>query len=237
MSFVTLTGGKFRDLEGSPLSNGTLALTLSHDEQDSSDSSQVVGGLSRSIPLDMNGNIAGSPQVEATDTLNPSGAFYTVMAYRQDMVQAWRAPQYWVISSTPSPLDVGTLIPYNPPGQPITASNLALNYDIVCYVPGTLTSGQVLLPYNVIRTLVMSQNLTGAVSTSQVAATSSATINIKQNSTTIGSINFASSASTATFTFASNITLSPGNALNFVSASADSTLAGVSFTIPTVRVV
>jgi hypothetical protein len=117
MSLNTLTGGAFSDMQGIPLASGYLTLELSHDEVDTGSNSQIVGGLIKTIPLDNNGNIAGSPAIENNDTMNPAGSFYIVNAYRSDGTKAWRAAQYLTVVSTSNPFNVGTgLTPSNPPG-------------------------------------------------------------------------------------------------------------------------
>jgi hypothetical protein len=116
MALTQLTGGKFTDMEGSPLSNGGLDFELSHDAQDSSNSAQVVGGLRRRIFLDNNGNAVTGSNIQATDALVPAGTYYIVTAFTNDGRQAFKSPQYWQIPSSPDPFDLGSLTPFTPPG-------------------------------------------------------------------------------------------------------------------------
>jgi hypothetical protein len=118
LSLQTLENGNFQDMTGQPLNSGYLEAELSHDEQETSTSpnGQVVGGLRRRIYLDNNGNVVKGSQLWATDTLSPASSYYIVNAFRSDGTRAWKAPQYWQIPSSPSPFDVGTLVPTNPPG-------------------------------------------------------------------------------------------------------------------------
>ena len=118
MGLNNLTGGAFQDMTGSPLQNGYLDCELSHDEQETSTSphGQVVGGLHRRIFLDNNGNAVTGSALWANDVMSPASSYYIVKAYRSDGTLAWKAPQYWTITSAPSPLDLGTLVPTNPPG-------------------------------------------------------------------------------------------------------------------------
>lgn len=120
MALVQIQGGGFQNLQGEVLVNGYLVLELSHDEQDSSPTptTQVLGGLRKTIQLDMTGNIPSSPAVKihANSTLLPAGSFYTVMAFQQNGTQAWRSPQYWIIPNT-DPYNVGNIIPTNPPAS------------------------------------------------------------------------------------------------------------------------
>lgn len=112
-----LVGGNFRDLEGEPLANGYLTFELSHDEQESATPSQVVGGLINTISLDNTGNVAAGQGVEANDTMNPSGSYYIVRAFRSDGTRAWRAAQFVTIPSSPSPYNLSAIVPSNPPPQ------------------------------------------------------------------------------------------------------------------------
>lgn len=122
-----IVGGGFQDFEGNPLAAGWLVLEMSHDEQANS-LTQIVAGLRIKIQLDTNGNIPTTPALNVwpNDVLLPAGSFYTVEAFRSDGTRAWRAPQYWTILSSPSPFNVGTLIPTNPPVAGATLGTLTL---------------------------------------------------------------------------------------------------------------
>lgn len=115
---VVLINGGFTDFEGSPLDMGYLVMALSHDEQYTVGLNQVVAGLKLRIALDSNGNIPASPatKVFANDAMLPSGSFYIVRAFKADGTEAWASEQFWTILSSPSTLDVGTIVPTNPPG-------------------------------------------------------------------------------------------------------------------------
>lgn len=133
MSLVQIQGGSFQSFEGDPLANGYLVVELSHDEQDTGPTppTQVVAGLRQTILLDTNGGIPSSPavKVHANSTLNPANSFYSVMAFKQNGTQAWRAPQYWTIPNT-DPYDVGNIVPNNPPvnaGAPVGSLLLQTN--------------------------------------------------------------------------------------------------------------
>ena len=134
MSLNSISGGAFQDIEGSPLANGYLDCELSHDEQETSTSpfAQVVGGLKRRIFLDNNGNAVTGSQLWANDVMSPANSYYIVKAYRSDGTLAWKAPQYWQIASSPSPIDLGTLVPSNPPGGGLgTFSSITLQTNEV----------------------------------------------------------------------------------------------------------
>jgi hypothetical protein len=140
---VTLTGGGFTDFEGSPLNLGYLIMQLSHDEQYTVGPNQVVAGLKLKILLDANGNIPVSPATKAfaNDAMLPSGSFYIVQAYKADGTQAWADQQFWTILSSPSTIDVGTIVPTNPPGGLVGGGTSTLLLE----TNGTNNSNQSLL--------------------------------------------------------------------------------------------
>lgn len=117
MSLNRISGGLFRDFEGTPLSSGYLIMELSHDEQDTAALAQVVAGLKIRVPLDNNGNIAGVVNVEVNSTLLPANSYYIVNAYRNDGTKAWKAAQFVQVPASPTPYNVGNWIPTNPPGS------------------------------------------------------------------------------------------------------------------------
>lgn len=140
---VTLINGGFTDFEGSPLNLGYLIMELSHDEQYTVGLNQVVAGLKKKILLDANGNIPVSPatKVFANDAMLPSGSFYIVQAYKADGTLAWADEQFWTILSSPSTLDVGTIVPTNPPGGSLGSGSSSL----LLQTNGTNNSNQSLL--------------------------------------------------------------------------------------------
>jgi len=118
MPDLQIYGGNFQDLEGNPLNKGYLLLELSHDESATNASSQTVAGLKLRITLDSMGSIPLIPatNVWSSTALLPSGSFYIVRCFKSDGTEAWAVPQYWTLVSTPNPLNVGTIVPSNPPG-------------------------------------------------------------------------------------------------------------------------
>ncbi len=120
MPQIQITGGAFQDFEGGRLANGYLTMALSHDEQEPSGPSQVAGAIVRTIPLDEEGNISGTVAIWPNDVLSPASSYYIVNAYKADGVRAWHAPQYYTIASSPNPLNLGNVVPTNPP--PVTST-------------------------------------------------------------------------------------------------------------------
>ncbi len=121
MALVLLTGGAYQDFGANPLANGYLTMALSHDEQEPSGPSQVVGGLVLKVPLDGNGNVSGTVNIWPNDVLSPACSYYVVNAYKSDGTQAWKAPQFYTIASSPNPLNLGNIVPNNPP--PVCATS------------------------------------------------------------------------------------------------------------------
>src|SRR5579863_10504856 len=115
---LQIEGGQFQDFEGNALALGYLVVQLSHDAEVISVPCQVVSGYKLRINLNSAGSIPASPAtlVWSADVLQPGGTYYVVMAYKADGTQAWSNPQFWSLASTPDPLDVGTIVPSNPPG-------------------------------------------------------------------------------------------------------------------------
>lgn len=151
---VQVFGGNFQDMEGSVLANGVLLLELSHDENLGSPATQVVGGLKRTITLNSTGNIPTNPPTYLFNNslLLPSNSYYTVRAFKQDLTEAWRAPQIWQLSTDPT--DVGSIVPFNPPGN---ALNLVSTSRVASFnfaidgggtTPSTGAKGQWDVPVN-----------------------------------------------------------------------------------------
>lgn len=104
-------------------------------------------------------------------------------------------------------------------GDPTLAKQPIANQILLVHqVPGSTAITSVALP----------SGLTGSVGGCGVAPTGAVTISIKQNGTSIGTINFAASQTVATFTFTTAVTLSPGDILSFVfQGTTDATFSGV----------
>lgn len=108
---VQIINGRFQDAEGNPLASGYITMELCTDAQETSGPSQIVGGLILKIPLDNNGNVADTTMVWPNDVLNPPNSCYLVDAFKQNGTRAWKAPQYQMVLSNPSPYDISVWVP------------------------------------------------------------------------------------------------------------------------------
>lgn len=113
-SRTQIINGSFQDNQGFSLSNGFLLFTLSQDGTiNTSPYHQIVGGTTTRVPLDNNGNVAGTVVIWTNDFITPSGTFYIVNAFNNSGLPVWDAPQYWTLTSG-SPIDLGSLTVTNP---------------------------------------------------------------------------------------------------------------------------
>ena len=116
-SRTQLIGGHFQDAEGNVLDLGRLIMELTGDEQLSSSTGQVCGGIKVTILLDTNGSAQGTSgdsdpmqYVWPTDVMAPSGASYTVWAYTAEGQLAW-GPNYGLLVPSGATFDLDTWIP------------------------------------------------------------------------------------------------------------------------------
>jgi hypothetical protein len=139
---LQIEGGNFQDAAGDILVDGYLIWELSHDENYSAGPAQIVAELKFKTPLNSSGSIASSPAVMiySNDVLTPGGSFYIVMAYKADGTQAWADQQYFTFTSSPNPIDIGTIVPTNPPGSGGSGSS-----TLLLETNGTINSNQSLL--------------------------------------------------------------------------------------------
>ena len=160
MGLNTVTGGGFQDITGQPLSNGYLDWELSHDEKETTTTpnGQVVGGLKRRIFLDNNGNAVTGSQLWATDVMSPANPFYIVKGFKADGTPAFKAAQNWQIASSPSPFDLGSLVPANPPG-----SGLGSFSSITLQTNEVNNGSQTLLDLHAGSNITLADNGTGRV--------------------------------------------------------------------------
>lgn len=88
--------GQFRDILGSPISNGYLEVSLSANAQVSTNNSAQLTMQSMRFPLDNNGNL--SMFLWANDVLLPDNTFYNISGFTSTGVQFWRGqPKKMVI--------------------------------------------------------------------------------------------------------------------------------------------
>jgi hypothetical protein len=121
---VQLIGGHFQDAMGNVLAEGSLTMELVQDEQLSSSTGQVCGGIKITIPLDEEGNVFGTSGDESepnqyvwpTDVMTPSGASYTVWGYTAEGELAW-GPNYNLLVPSGSTFDVDNWIPNSTGGN------------------------------------------------------------------------------------------------------------------------
>ena len=105
---VILTGGAFTDFMGRPIANGLLTMKLSEDA--TSPAGQICAGITIKIPLDVNGNVSGTPSVAANDTMNPNTTTYTVNVYAADGQLVW-GPLQATVPSGIVPFNVSSWVP------------------------------------------------------------------------------------------------------------------------------
>lgn len=108
---VQLIGGPFEDAEGNVLALGTLEMKLNQDESISG-VGQIAAGITVTIQLDINGNVATSPaqSVWGNDQMLPINSYYRVKGFTANQQLAWGPNNQQVIGSGGT-FDVGTWIP------------------------------------------------------------------------------------------------------------------------------
>jgi hypothetical protein len=150
---LQLIGGSYQDETGAPLSFGYILLELSHDEQETTDPGIVSGAIKKRITLDINGSIPALPPtlIWSNDVLLPANSFYIVRWFKQDGTEADKYQQYWQLAATPSPLNVGSIVPTNPPNgltqlTPVRVASINFQIDGGGSTPGTGVKGQISIP-------------------------------------------------------------------------------------------
>jgi hypothetical protein len=114
MSVTTnnITGGAWQDTQGNILADGYLLFELSQDCIVNS-TTMVCAGFAIQVPLNASGSVVSSP-LWPVDLITPRyptlPLFYTVTAYSAAGQKVW-GPYSQSIKSTPSPFDLGALIP------------------------------------------------------------------------------------------------------------------------------
>lgn len=86
-----IINGAWQDPTGNPLALGYLTFRLNVDAQNGV---QIARGRLVTVPLDVNGNIAGTVLLWPNDQLTPAGTTYDVRAYATTGQFAWRNPTF-----------------------------------------------------------------------------------------------------------------------------------------------
>jgi hypothetical protein len=116
------------------------------------------------------------------------------------------------------------------------SSIVAGPYDPAMFIPGTHAGGALMAQIVFPRTVTFPAGFAGSQAYAQVPATASATLDVQQNGTSIGSITFGAGSSTASFALATDTVLAPGDRLAIVNQDpADATLADLSITLKGTR--
>lgn len=113
---------------------------------------------------------------------------------------------------------------------------VAAPYDIGAFCAGKPTASEVLLRFVATRAFNLPASLTDSQVKAGTAATATTDFDLQKNGSSIGTVSFAASGTTATFTFASAVSFAAGDILAIIApASADATLADISFTLAGTR--
>ena len=219
---LQIEGGNFQDLSGNVLANGYLLFELSHDGEVSSVPAQIVAGLKVKVNLNSSGSIPSSPAVLiwSNDAIAPAGSYYIVRAFKSDGTDAWADFQYWILASSPDPLDVGTIIPLNPPGFTATGvSGLTLETNEV------LNGSQTLLDLHAGTGITLTDNGTGRVTVASSGggvsgSGTTGTIPVWTSSTALGNSGFTDNGA-GTVNYVSGLSLT---ASGFVRIAATGTI-------------
>lgn len=109
-------------------------------------------------------------------------------------------------------------------------------YDVGTSIIGKPNNGEIVLRYVFARATTFPVNLAGSQAKAGLAATASATFNVRKNGTNVGSFVFAASGTVATFTMASATSFAVGDVLEIVApGTADASLADIAVTLAGTR--
>lgn len=92
-------------------------------------------------------------------------------------------------------------------------------YDIAMGYFGAIPTSSTLFTFNAVRTFTLPAALSGSIFSFGTAPTTGMTITIQQNGATIGTVTWAASATYGTASFASLITINPGDQLTILTPS------------------
>lgn len=113
---------------------------------------------------------------------------------------------------------------------------VAAPYDVGTFCAGKPSASEVLLRFVATRAFTLPASLTGSQVKAGTAATATTDFDLQKNGSSIGTVSFAASGTVATFTFASGVSFAAGDILAIIApASADATLADISFTLAGTR--
>jgi hypothetical protein len=132
----------------------------------------------------------------------------------------------------------GTSITVGRSGQNLTLPGnvLGVAYDVAIFFPSKPSGSQVIARIVATRGFSLPSSFTTSRASAIAAATASTVFDIQKNGSSIGSATFAASATTATFSGTGG-SFAAGDVLAIVApASADATLADISFTLAGTRV-
>lgn len=119
------------------------------------------------------------------------------------------------------------------PANPIiNAADQVTIIDIATFIQDAPTDAEKLMTFVATTAFNLPASLTDTKMFAEVTATAAATIDIKKNGSSVGTINFAIGANTPTFTFASLVAFAVGDRLQLVAqATADVTLADIAISL------
>jgi hypothetical protein len=105
------------------------------------------------------------------------------------------------------------------------------NFQSQNYVPGNISTGQVLSVINIVDALSFPENFVGSIASCITPPQGNVVINITVNSVYIGTLSYSANNTVGYFTTSSLVTTNPGDVIIFTVAVSDSTISGISFTI------
>ena len=111
-------------------------------------------------------------------------------------------------------------------------TNYDTPYSLGLSITGLMTDGEVLLEHPVAIPFTLPSGLSGSYAKANTAATSSTTVDVRKNGSSIGSIVWAGSATAATFSFTGAVSFAAGDILQLSAPGThDTTLADIGITL------
>jgi hypothetical protein len=122
-----------------------------------------------------------------------------------------------------------------PPKRVLSAA-LTPPYAVSISLTGTLFSSEIMLQHVFPVAVKLPAGLSGSFAKANTAATSSSTVTINKNGTSIGTMTWAGAGHDATFTFTADVTFAAGDILQLVApGTPDATLADIGITLAGTR--